>query len=148
MRLEYELWCPLCESFAPNPWATASGNTTDQHISFLVQSIKNGDKKGFVDNRRKMQKEVLGFIPHLEKVPQVAKWARNQIKPGCDGMTVFRELSEAMNRLYIDEYEVSEDIHNRRERVRAGIENVVTLSGAFPSGTKVAVFGSSANGFG
>ena len=53
-----------------------------------------------------------------------------------------------MNTLYVEEYAVSTKIYRRRENVRAGIENIVAASGAFPEGTKVMVFGSSANGFG
>jgi hypothetical protein len=94
-----------------------------------------------------MQNEVLGFVPKTEAVAWVA--AKNSGKSTqSNGQKFFHELSEAMESLYVDEYQVSEYVHMRRERVRAGIEQVVSASGAFPEGTRVAVFGSSANGFG
>lgn len=146
MRLEYELWCPLCEAFAPNP-STTVDEVSQQPISFLSYSSKNGQTKLFIDNRRKMQNEVLGFVPKTEAVASVA--AKNSGKSTeSNGQKFFHDLSEAMESLYADEYQVSEYVHTRRERVRAGIEQVVSASGAFPEGTRVAVFGSSANGFG
>ena len=53
-----------------------------------------------------------------------------------------------MRRLHEEEYAVSESVVRRREDVRRAVEGVVTGSGYFPEGTRVAVFGSSANGFG
>ena len=64
------------------------------------------------------------------------------------GRNFFKELSSSMAELYLHEYAVSDKVWKRREMVRASVERVVSTSGEFPPGTKVAVFGSSANGFG
>ena len=53
-----------------------------------------------------------------------------------------------MTEIYQNEYAVSDQVTKRRENVRASIELIVSNSGEFPVGTKVVVFGSSANGFG
>jgi hypothetical protein len=94
-----------------------------------------------------MQHEVLGFVPKTDKVSWVASKNNGNSTP-TNGQKFFHKLSQAMEHLYVDEYQVSEYIHIRREHVRAGIEQVVSTSGAFPEGTRVAVFGSAANGFG
>ena len=83
-----------------------------------------------------MQTQVLGFVPRFDTVKEGSR------------ISCLNELSKVVNKLYIDEYAVSDKVFRRRERVRLGIESVVSASGAFPVGTKVAVFGSSANGFG
>jgi hypothetical protein len=138
MRLEYDLWCPLCESFAPNPVAVDDNSS----ISFLVQTVsKSWQTKMFEDSRRNMQKEVLGFVPVKDPLPSI-------VASNVKSRDIFTDFSNAMTALYMDEYRVSDDVHSRREAVRSGIEQVVTASGAFPEGTRVAVFGSSANGFG
>lgn len=140
MRLEYELWCPLCESFAPNPLAV--DDTTQPAGTFLVQNFnRNVSIKSFEESRQNMQKEVLKFIPIKDTLPSIAS-ARAKSKD------VLVDFSNAMKALYMDEYRVSDAVHARREAVRSGIEQVVIASEAFPEGTRVAVFGSSANGFG
>lgn len=136
LHAEYELWCPLLEGFAANPLSSS------QPSLFLAQtSIKKNQLQLFVDNRCRTQKQQLGFIPAKDSLQALAT---NSAK----FMHVFNDFSNAIKTLYIDEYLVSEDVHNRREAVRSGIEQIVTASGAFPERTRVAVFGSSANGFG
>ena len=140
LRLEYELWCPLCEAFAPNP--STVNDASQSSVCFLVQTLnRQFDIKEFAESRFNMQKKQLGFIPVKDPLPAIASsHARSQ--------HVLVDFSNAMKALYMDEYLVSEAVHARREAVRSGIEQVVTASGAFPEGTRVAVFGSSANGFG
>ena len=53
-----------------------------------------------------------------------------------------------MKEIYNAEYAVSDKVWQRREKIRVSIEHIVSSSSEFPVGTKVAVFGSSANGFG
>lgn len=140
MRLEYELWCPLCESFAPNPLSV--DDTTQTDGAFLVQAFpRNWSVKSFEESRQTMQKELLGYIPVKESLQSIAA---GRVK----SKDMLMDFSNAMKALYMDEYRVSDDVHARREAVRSGVEQVVTASGAFPEGTRVAVFGSSANGFG
>ncbi len=141
IQLEYELWSPLSEAFAPNPYAKTDmpGDIAgypkswhDEHITICRES------------RSKMQKQVLGFTPESRPILMSSKqyqWKKN-------GRNFFKELSSAMNDLYQEEYAVSDKVWKRREKVRATIEHIVSTSGDFPPGTKVAVFGSSANGFG
>jgi hypothetical protein len=87
-----------------------------------------------------MQQETLGFVPIKTPVPSIVSDAKS--------MNLLNDFSNAMKALYLDEYRVSDAVHARREAVRSGIEQVVTDSKAFPEGTRVAIFGSSANGFG
>lgn len=88
-----------------------------------------------------MQEKQLGFIPIKDPLSSIAS-SHSKSKH------ILVDFSNAMKALYMDEYLVSDNVHARREAVRSGIEQVVTASGAFPEGTRVAVFGSSANGFG
>lgn len=138
MKLEFELWCPLTESFAPNPFQAkdddlfAFSNSTATTIMTCQES------------RHNLQKEVLGFIPQSRPILPSAKeyrWKKNN-------RNFFAELSSAMNEIYENEYAVSDQVLKRREKVRESVELIVSNSGEFPLGTKVAVFGSSANGFG
>lgn len=155
IRLEYELWCPFIESFAPNPYPHIT--SVVKADAALTQIAKlPGDLSGFPypisnqhlmkchNSRCKMQQEVMGFIPQSRPIIASAKdyrWKK-------EGRNFFKELSSAMNELYHDEYAVSDKVWKRREKVRATIEHIVSSSGEFPTGTKVMVFGSSANGFG
>jgi hypothetical protein len=135
IRFEYELWCNLCESFAANPF------NTDGSSLFLLQTMnRNWSIKLFEESRHKMQQETLGFVPIKTPVPSIVSDAKS--------MNLLNDFSNAMKALYLDEYRVSDAVHARREAVRSGIEQVVTDSKAFPEGTRVAIFGSSANGFG
>jgi ABC-type uncharacterized transport system ATPase subunit len=109
MRLEYELWCPLCESFAPNPLAIV--DTTQPAGTILVQSFnRNWSVKSFEESRQTMQKEMLGYIPIKESMQSIAA-GRTKSKD------MLMDLSNAMKALYMDEYRVSDDVHARREAV-------------------------------
>jgi hypothetical protein len=126
LKLEYDLWCPFTESFALNPRSNSNHNT-DCHKS-----------------RQKMQQELLGFVPQSRLILSSAKDYRWKAKK----RNLFKELSSAMKEIYDAEYAVSDKVWQRREKIRASIEHIVCSSSEFPVGTKVAVFGSSANGFG
>ena len=131
LQLEYELWCPFTESFAPYPPGI-------QRHTLLKASIEDCRESRF-----KMQENSLGFVPQSRRILSVAK---GQFR--ANHRKVFKELTTAMNELYISEYAVGEKVWKRREKIRAYIEYLVTTSNNFPTSTKVAVFGSSANGFG
>lgn len=146
IQLEYELWCPLTEAFAPNIYASKKGSKLGLpgDVSAFPNPVGKGNVKKCDESRIKMQEQVLGFIPQSRTVLPSAKgyqWKKV-------GRNFFKELSSAMNDIYLHEYAVSDKVWKRREKVRATIEGIVSKSGEFPVGTKVAVFGSSANGFG
>ncbi|KAL7538904.1 hypothetical protein ACHAWF_006242 [Thalassiosira exigua] len=147
MRPEYDLWCPMIEAFAPNPFAL--GNQEEAKlpggVSAYPHIFSKEDIRKCQESRKKLQHEVLGFAPQC--IPPLALQAKSY-KWKKTGRNFYKELSSAMNELYRDEYAVSDKVWKRREKVRATIEHVVSRSGEFPQGTKVAVFGSSANGFG
>jgi hypothetical protein len=132
LQLEYELWCPFTESFAPLP----PGVTSHNILKASVEDCR--------ESRSKMQEQILGFIPQSRRVLSIAKDHRSR----ANHRKIFKDLTFAMNELYIAEYAVSEKVWKRREKIRAFIEHLVSTSDEFPVGTKVAVFGSSANGFG
>jgi hypothetical protein len=135
--LELELWCPLCESFAPSPFD--SERWDESHFKKCVES------------REKMQLDLLGFIPNstsLEKVLSPNNWNKQNRSMDPVAVEVLNRLSASMGELYQREYLVSDRIHKQRELVRSHIESFVARCDAFPVGTRVVVFGSSANGFG
>lgn len=140
IRLEYELWCPLCEAFAPNPFVETNFEASKMpgNVSAFPYPAGKEHFQMCRSSREEMQQRVLGFVPNLDGIGELTK----------GGTNFFLDLSSAMNEMYTNEYAVSEKVWRRREQVRAAIEQVVSRSGEFPPGTKVAVFGSSANGFG
>jgi hypothetical protein len=138
LQFEYELWCPFTESFAPIP-----------------PGIKQkGSMEDARDSRIKMQEKMLGFVPQSRRLLSIFKDSpRKRGQPDATKVRAnhrffFKELTTAMNEIYIAEYAVSDKVWKRREKIRATIEHLVSTSNEFPVGTKVAVFGSSANGFG
>lgn len=172
MRLEYELWCPLCEEFSvPGKDGSEAGNG-------VVQSLDDGGEtlpavamwyeplKAFPamlttdhvrvcqDSRSKMQSNTLNFVPNTRglheilfvKNPQAGKAATMNPK----AVAVLNQLSGAMGKMFSDVFtpEVEQRVHRQREMIRAQLEALVQQCEAFPNGTKVAIFGSSANGFG
>jgi hypothetical protein len=99
-----------------------------------------------------MQLDVLGFIFNstpLEKVLSPLR-GQNNHKQHMDPVAVeaLNHLSASMGELYQRKYLVSKRIHMQRDLVRSHIKSFVTRCNAFPVGTRVVVFGSSANGFG
>lgn len=147
IRLEYELWCPFVEAFAPNPFV--AGNDKASKLPGDISAFPNSNAKEHVkkaqESRTRAQEMALGFLPKSAS-PITLKTRSHKWKKS--GLDFFTELSSAMNKLYYDEYAVSDKVWKRREKVRAAIEQVMATSGEFPVGTKVRVFGSSANGFG
>ena len=143
IRLEYELWCPLCDAFAPNPFVETKFEASRMpgNVSAFPYPAGKEHYQMCRSSKEKMQQSVLGFVPKLDNVGEIAR-------EGKKGRDFFLDLSSAMNEMYTNEYAVSEKVWRRREQVRAAIEQVMSNSREFPPGTKVAVFGSSANGFG
>jgi DNA polymerase sigma len=94
-----------------------------------------------------MQEEILGFVPNRKPLEQVVTNSKSS-SMDKEAVETFNLLSSAMGQLYQNVYIVTERIHQQREMVRSHIESIVSRCGAFPSGTRVVVFGSSANGFG
>ncbi len=143
IRLEHELWCPLCDAFAPNPFVKTKFEASKMpgNVSAFPYPAGKEHYQMCRSSKEQMQQTVLGFIPQSDNVVELARG-------GEKGRDFFLDLSSAINEMYANEYAVSEMVWRRREQVRAAIEQVVSHSGEFPPGTKVAVFGSSANGFG
>lgn len=156
-RLELELWCPLCESFAPSPF-NKDPDAICVNVDDFPQQMNPAQFRKCADSRSKMQLESLGFVPNFTTLEQVLapkeEKARQGHKPnragGMDPTAVdaMNRLSAAMGELYQREYMVSDQIHRQREMVRSHVESFVSQCDAFPPGTRVVVFGSSANGFG
>jgi len=146
MRLEYELWCPLVEKFAPNPFLASNNKASwlPGDVSAFPHSVTKDHISKCEESRAKMQQELLGFVPRQNPV----KAPQGHRKGKKNGRIVLKELSVAMEEIYQEEYAVSDEVWKRREAVRSTVERTVTESGEFPPGTKVTVFGSSANGFG
>ena len=154
VRLELELWCPLCQSFAPCPFNSDEAALT-VNMDELPHPLNGGHFQQCVDSRTKMQLDTLGFVPNTSALHQILLPKQtNRNKQGQPGsmnpiaVDTFNRLSGAMAQLYQQEYLVSERIHQQRELVRAHIESFVARCDAFPPRTRVVVFGSSANGFG
>jgi len=86
-----------------------------------------------------MQKQTLGFVPRSDYIART----------DGDDRSVLGKLSRDMRRRYEDTYtKVAGDTLQRKVRARDLTERAVTACDAFPQGTRVVVFGSSANGFG
>jgi hypothetical protein len=148
MRLEYELWCPLCEEFAIP--GESGANMWYEPLQSLPHTITPDHFRLCTDARSKMQIRILGFDPNTTKLENVLypnRAARTrQMNPAA--VSVFNQLSAAMGHLYQDVYTTADRIHQQREMIRNQLEKFVNLCEGFPPGTKVVVFGSSANGFG
>lgn len=148
MRLEYELWCPLCEEFAV-PGETGA-NMWYEPLQSLPHTITPDHFRICTEARAKMQIRILGFDPNITRLENVLYPNRagktRQMNPAA--VSVFNQLSAAMGHLYQDVYTTADRIHQQREMIRNQLEKFVNLCEGFPPGTKVVVFGSSANGFG
>lgn len=148
LRLEFELWCPLCEEFA------VPGETNQQMwyapIARFSQPITNEHFKICIDARSKMQIRILGFDPNTTRLENVLyasnRIGNRQMNPGA--VNCFNQLSSSMGQLYQDVYFTADSILQQREAIRAKVERLVNMCDCFPPGTKVAIFGSSANGYG
>ena len=136
LELEYYLWCPLCENFASNPFEEEHGDGT-RTIKYPYP-IHKKYFRACMDSRAKMQEETLGFVV------KNASLSSNLFEAG-----VGSSLSEAMVTFYKSEYgDHSASSYRKKSIVRELAESAVSKCDAFPQGTKVVVFGSSANGFG
>lgn len=147
LRLEYELWCPLCEEFAVP--GDSDAKMWYAPLSSLPHSITPDHFRFCTEARSKMQQRILGFDPNtmrLENILYPNRGRNRQMNPAA--VNVFNQLSGAMGQLYHDVYTTADKIHQRREMIRQKTEEFVNMCDCFPPGTKVAVFGSSANGFG
>ena len=148
LRLEFELWCPLCEEFA------VPGENSQQMwyapLSKFSQPITNNHFQICIDARSKMQIRILGFDPNTSRLENLLytsnRNGNRQMNPGA--VKCFNHLSSSMGQLYQDVYFTADSILQQRETIRAKVERLVNMCDCFPPGTKVAIFGSSANGYG
>jgi len=148
LRLEFELWCPLCEEFA------VPGENNQQMwyapLSKFSQPITNEHFQICIEARSKMQIRILGFDPNTARLENVLftsnRNGNRQMNPGA--VNCFNQLSSSMGQLYQDVYFTADSILQQREAIRAKVERLVNMCDRFPPGTKVAIFGSSANGYG
>lgn len=158
LSLEYELWCPLSEEFAvpdmepgdpPRSWY-------DSLEKLPTQAITNDDFRSHSLSRGKMQVRTFGFEVNnvsLEDVLYPRSKGNNTNKKENIAMdhgavNVFNALSAAMGQYYQDLYVNENKVSKQREQIRLMTLCCVQECGAFPAGTEVAIFGSSANGFG
>jgi len=176
IRLEYELWCTFCECFAANPLvgnknniAYNNNNRNDSRRNH-PDNKKNSGLMNFADfphpitgehftlceaARAKMQLETLGFVPTSKDIAQMVNLdtiATNNNKNnngGGGGGGVLEKLSQTMEQLYEDRYaKLAQETIQRKVRARDLTDRALSACEAFPKGTRVVVFGSSANGFG
>ena len=153
LRLENELWCSLCECFAPNPFEVMEkiekGGNADSG-SEQIRSIKyphpitNSHLNRCKHSCAKMQKEILGFVPNKNSFASI-EHDKQQISRGT---LLCSKLSTAMERMYNAEYVPSMESIQKKARARDLTQHSVSMCNNFPQGTRVVIFGSSANGFG
>ena len=175
MRIEYELWCPLSEEFAlvgNNSVDEESSNTGRgtriwcEALQDLPPNLSATDFERFTQARVKMQMRTLGFHPNtlpLEEIlfprngtttnnnnttapPAASPGPARSVDPAA--VNVFNKMSSAMGQVFQQVFAEQDMVMQRRELVRKRTEECVHQSGIFPPGTKVVIFGSSANGFG
>lgn len=149
MRVEYELWCPLSEEFA---LAKENARLWFEPLRDLPQNIPPEVYQSCSQARVKMQLRTLGFTPNVGPLDDVL-FPKNPNTPGERSMdpgavAVFNKMSSAMGKLYQELFRDEELVVRRRELIRKATEECVQESNAFPPGTRVVIFGSSANGFG
>lgn len=149
MRVEYELWCPLSEEFAT---PDEKAETWYQCIDELPQSIRTDHFQSYRESRVKMQMRTLGFAvasSTLEDIlfpPNKTNPNQRAMDPGA--VSVFNSMSGAMGQYYQELFLDEGQVVRKRELIRQRTEKNVRECGAFPPGTEVLIFGSSANGFG
>ncbi len=143
LRLEYELWCDLCESFAPNPFEVIDENDHQIKIKY-PHPITNAHISRCKQSCSKMQKEVLGYEPKRTCFASL----EHSLQTEQNKTALVTNLSNAMENLFNTEYAPTIENYERKKRAQERTQTAVTMCDTFPSGTKVVVFGSSANGFG
>jgi len=105
-------------------------------------------------SRAKMQLETLGFIPTSKDIAQTVSLdtttrGNKNGNGGGGGGGVLETLSQSMEQLYEDRYaKLAQETIQRKVRARDLTDRALSACEAFPKGTRVVVFGSSANGFG
>ncbi|KAL3913605.1 MAG: hypothetical protein SGILL_006420, partial [Bacillariaceae sp.] len=147
LRLEYELWCPLCEEFAVP--GDGENQMWYEPINRMPQPITTDHFRVCTEARSKMQIRILGFDPNsgrLENILYPSRGRSREMNPVAVNM--FNQLSSSMGQLYQEFYFTADRIIQQREKIREQTERLVNMCDCFPPGTKVAIFGSSANGFG
>jgi len=147
IRLEYELWCSLVDAFATSPFNKDSDSPCVQFNEF-PNHVSPVHYQQCIESRQKMQLEILGFVPNKSTLQESLVRGGNNQTMDRGAVSTFNSLSGAMGKLYEECYMVSDRILHQREMVRSYIEKVVSQCPAFPRGTRVIIFGSSANGFG
>jgi len=149
MRVEYELWCPLSEEFA---LMTEDVRMWYEPLRDLPQTVTPDEFRTYTQARVAMQKRTLGFEPNTAPLEDVL-FPRSQVDPNQRSMDpgavgIFNSVSGAMGKYFQTMYAGEDVVVRRREMIRQRTEQCVQECGAFPPGTRVAIFGSSANGFG
>lgn len=147
LRLEYELWCPLSEEFAVP--GDSESKMWYEPLNNFPHSITGDHFRFCTDARSKMQHRSLGFDPNTSRLDSIlypTRGRNRQMNPAA--VNVFNQLSAAMGQLYQDNYATADRIIQQREMIRMQTEKFVNMCDCFPRGTQVAIFGSSANGFG
>ena len=147
LRLEYELWCPLCEGFAPSPFNTDQ-DAMCVNFNEFPQFVNPSHTKTCARARKEMQKAILGFVPVRTPLDRVLMKNGQPHNLNPRAVEAFNSLSSAMGQLYQHEYMIPDTVHRQRSAIREYVEHVVSKCDAFPTGTRVVIFGSSANGFG
>lgn len=150
MRLEYELWCPLCEEFAV---PDESAKMWYEPLRDLNRGITPDDFLRFSQARGKMQVRTLGFEPSTSSLDEVLVPPNRGSTQGQRSMdprvvNVFNVMSTAMGQYFQELYANEDRVAHQRQLIRERTEKCVLDCGAFPAGTRVVIFGSSANGFG
>lgn len=151
MRIEYELWCPLSEEFAI-PGENPNVQIWYEPLRELPQTLTSDDFSRYAQARTKMQLRTLGFDPNTLSLEDIL-FPRNPNSPGQrvidpGSVNVFNRMTSAMAQSYQQLFREEEVVLRRREMIRKRTEECIQKSGAFPHGTQVVIFGSSANGFG
>jgi DNA polymerase sigma len=143
LRLEYELWCDLCESFAPNPFEVIGEHDHEVKINY-PHPITNAHINRCKQSCSKMQKEILGYKP--KRTSFVSLEHSSESKQNRTALVT--NLSNAMENLFNKEYVPTTETYQKKNRARDLTQTAVSMCDKFPPGTKVVIFGSSANGFG
>jgi DNA polymerase sigma len=141
LDLEYQLWCPICESFAPNPFEKL---VEDETIGRVVQlnypyPIKPEHFDACRKNKKKMQHELCGF--------SIADFSHSSKRANHN---LFNSFSSAMVHRFQQDCQSPDSniLLEKKKHAQAMTQKAVDLCDAFDAGTRVVVFGSSANGFG
>lgn len=158
LSLEYELWCPLSEEFAvPDVEPDESPRSWYDSLEKLpTQAITNDDFRSYSRSRAEMQLRTFGFEVNnvsLEDLLYPRSKGNNPGKkeaPSMDhgAVNVFNALSGVMGQYFQELYVNDNMVSRQREQIRLLTLKAVQECGAFPTGTEVVIFGSSANGFG